>query len=67
MTSEQRIRGADSGVDSALLVTGYSQSAVSALAQSELSATKLEELGATDVVSATYQSAYTLTASRANQ
>ncbi len=32
MTNEQRIRGADGGVDWALLVTGYRQDAVAALA-----------------------------------
>jgi hypothetical protein len=60
MTSEQRIRGADAGVDCVLLVTGYSEGAVSDLAKSELAATKLEKLGATDVVYGTYQRAYTL-------
>jgi len=62
MTSEQRIRGADSGLDWALLATGYSEEAVAALAQSELSAAKLEQQGATDVASATYRAAYALTA-----
>ena len=62
MTSEQRIRGADSSLDWALLATGYSDAAVVALAQSELSAVSLEQQGATDVASATYRAAYALTA-----
>ena len=62
MTSEQRIRGADSGVDWAMLATGYLQGAVSGLARSELGAASLEREGAIDVASATYQAAYTLTA-----
>jgi hypothetical protein len=33
MTAEQRIRGADRGVDSALVVTGYDSGAVAAFAQ----------------------------------
>lgn len=38
MTSEQRIRGADAGVDWALLVTGYGQEALAELSQGELGA-----------------------------
>jgi len=62
MTNEQRIRGADAGVDWALLVTGYGQSEVTALAQSGLSAVELEKQGAANVVSGLYRSDYTLTA-----
>jgi hypothetical protein len=62
MTSEQRIRGVDAGVDWALLVTGYGQSEVTALAQSGLSAVELEKQGAANVVSGLYRSDYTLTA-----
>jgi hypothetical protein len=62
MTNEQRIRGADAGVDWALLVTGYGQSEVSALAQGELSVAELEKHGATGVVAGLYRSDYTLTA-----
>ncbi|MDP3811464.1 MAG: hypothetical protein Q8Q78_10720 [Hydrogenophaga sp.] len=61
MTSEQRIRGADTGVDWALLATGYEQAAVSNLAQAGLSETELARQGATDVVCTTYQAAYALT------
>jgi hypothetical protein len=58
MTSEQRIRGADAGVDRALLATGYSQGAVSDLAND--TAATLEKLGAAGVVYGTYQTAYSL-------
>jgi hypothetical protein len=62
MTTEQRIRGADAGVDWALLVTGYEPRAVAALAQAELGVAALQARGAADVTCATYQAAYTLTA-----
>jgi hypothetical protein len=62
MTNEQRIRGADAGVDWALLATGYGQGEVSALAQADFSAAALEKHGATGVVSGLYRSDYTLTA-----
>lgn len=62
MTSEQRIRGADAGVDWALLVTGYRQDAIGELAGSELSAQALAGRGATDVVATVYESAFTLSA-----
>jgi hypothetical protein len=62
MTSEQRIRGADAGIDWALLATGYDQDAIEALAQAELSAARLEAQGATGVLSALYRTGYTLTA-----
>jgi hypothetical protein len=62
MTSEQRIRGADAGVDGALLVTGYRQDALGELAQTELSAQALAGRGAVDVVATVYESAYSLSA-----
>lgn len=62
MTSEQRIRGGDSGVDWALLATGYQQDSLSNLEHSELSAGELERHGASIVVSALYQGAYSLSA-----
>ncbi len=61
MTAEQRIRGADTGVDWALLVTGYERSAVAALAQDGLGAAVLERRGAFDVVSASYEAVHALT------
>ena len=62
MTAEQRIRGADTGVDWALLVTGYERAAVAGLAQAELGAAALERHGATEVVSAFYEAVHALSA-----
>jgi len=62
MTSEQRIRGVDAGVDWALLATAYSESALSALAQGDLGTARLEAHGAASVVSVLYRTDYTLTA-----
>ena len=60
MTAEQRIRGADSRVDWALLATGYELSAVAALEDAELGAAALQAHGMSSVSSAIYQAAYTL-------
>jgi hypothetical protein len=62
MTNEQRIRGADAGFGSAILVTGYSKSSLLALAEGDLCPARLEAHGARDVTSAVYQTEYTLTA-----
>jgi hypothetical protein len=62
MTSEQRIRGADSGVDCALLATGYHLDALAELEHAELSAGNLGAHGASSVISALYQGAYSLSA-----
>lgn len=62
MTNEQRIRGADAGVDWALLVTGYDQGSLATLAETELGKTQLEARGARGIVSALYRTDYTLTA-----
>jgi hypothetical protein len=62
MTSEQRIRGSDAGVDWALLITGYSQEALHDTAQAELSGDQFEEHGATEVVNALYRTDSSLTA-----
>ncbi|MGY4828470.1 hypothetical protein ACVNIS_07830 [Sphaerotilaceae bacterium SBD11-9] len=62
MTSEQRIRGADAGVDWAVLVTGYQSEALQHLAHRELGRAELERRGGTEVASASYRSAYTLVA-----
>ena len=61
MTNEQRIRGADAGVGWALLITGYSESALATLAEADLSKSRLEERGAKGVASALYRTDYTLT------
>ncbi len=60
MTSEQRIRGADAGVDWAVLVTGYSQDALMKLMQMNLAGAQLEKLGARGVVGAMYRMDYSL-------
>ena len=61
MTNEQRIRGADAGVDWALLVTGYSQGAMASLMQADLCNAQLEKHGATGVLDAIYRMEYALT------
>ncbi len=61
MTNEQRIRGADAGIDWAILVTGYSQDSVARLSGAELDALRLAEHGAVDVQHAVYRIDYSLT------
>jgi hypothetical protein len=60
MTTEQRIRGVDAGVDWAVLVTGYEQDAVAGLAQTVLGSANLEGRGATGMQSATYRTDYSV-------
>jgi hypothetical protein len=62
MTNEQRIRGADAGVEWAVLATGYDKDAVAALAQGELGAAALESRGASRVASGLYRAAMSLSA-----
>jgi hypothetical protein len=62
MTDEQRIRGADQGVDSAVLVTGYDAAAVAACAEALCGPGGLADHGATGVTCALYRCACTLTA-----
>lgn len=52
MTREQRIRGADASFGSAVLVTGYSQSSLEALAEGALSQSLLQAHGARNVTHA---------------
>lgn len=61
MTSEQRIRGADAGVDRAILVTGYDAAALEALARDELGGDSLGEHGAASAVDGLYRFDYALT------
>ena len=61
MTAEQRIRGADAGIDAALLVTGYDPESVEALARAGGVVDALTSRGATNVLSASYRLHYTLT------
>ncbi len=58
MTDEQRIRGADRSVDSALIVTGYDGDAVAAYANELLG--KLPQRGAGDLSSTSYRWSYSL-------
>ena len=63
MTNEQRIRGADRGVDSAIIVTGYDAGAVAAWAKKLLGAGFLPDHGGEDPVAALYAAGYSLAAS----
>lgn len=60
MTTEQRIRGADAGIDWALLLTAYNQDALASLVQAHLGNALLEEHGASGVLVATYRLEYSL-------
>jgi hypothetical protein len=62
MTAEQRLRGADSRVDWALLATGYELAAVAALEVAELGAGALPAGGMSGITSALYQAGYSLSA-----
>lgn len=61
MTNEQRIRGADGGFDSALVVTGYDRDAVADVAETTLSGSSLVRQGATEVVHSVFRLDYSLT------
>ena len=60
MTAEQRIRGADAGVDTAIIVTGYDAASVAGLAQGELAADRLAANGAEEVSFVSYRLDYSL-------
>jgi hypothetical protein len=60
MTNEQRVRGADSKIDWALLLSGYDEEVLKELRQDLLGATHLERHGAIDVVEAMYRLDYSL-------
>ena len=61
MTNEQRIRGPDAAVDSALLVTGYEANALSSLADDLIGPRHLEQRGAARAVDGVYRLDYVLT------
>lgn len=63
MTSEQRIRGADAGVDWAVFVTGYSEDALATLTHADLGRNHFIERGATAISDAIYRMEYMLTRS----
>lgn len=60
MTNEQRIRGADRGVDSALVITGYDSNAVAAYANELCDVGGLPSRGAIELDCATYRLSYSL-------
>jgi len=61
MTAEQRIRGADAGIDHALFVTGFDANAIDALARSGDVVEALTSRHAIDASFATYRLHYMLT------
>jgi hypothetical protein len=61
MTMEQRIRGADAGVDWALFVTGYGEGAMTRLMDGDLNRARIEERGGSAVSEAMYRMHYMLT------
>ena len=60
MTNEQRIRGADAGVDTALLIMGYESDALLELARTVVGPAQLERRGATVTADGAYRLDYTL-------
>ena len=60
MTNEQRIRGADGGIDWALLITGYSEQALGRLADDHLNDVQWASRGARNVTSPVYRMDYSL-------
>ncbi len=66
MTHEQRLRGADAGVDAAVVVTGYAHDAVAALAASDGLAATAAAHGATSIAVDVLRLADTLTAAEAS-
>jgi len=60
MTSEQRIRGADRDVDSALIVMGYDGNAVAACAEELCATSGLPSRGAMEITRAIYAFNYSL-------
>jgi hypothetical protein len=60
MTAEQRIRGADAGVDWAMVISGYAQAALDDAASLGLATAQLEARGARDIEPALYRIDYTL-------
>jgi hypothetical protein len=63
MTNEQRIRGADRGVDSAIIITGYDGSAVAEYARSLCASDQLSSRGAKETATTTYVTSYVVASS----
>ena len=66
MTHEQRIRGADRGVDSAVIITGYDSTAVAAYAKLLCAVGCLPDRGAVELNCATYRLSYSLASAEAD-
>ena len=62
VTREQRLRGADGAIGSAILITGYERAAVEEVARTPLGASALVARGAEDPSFATYRVDYSLAA-----
>jgi len=62
MTNEQRIRGADRGIDSAIIISGHDADAASNIAKFLVSDSGLPDHGAVEVEHATYSIHYSLVA-----
>ena len=62
MTSEQRLRGADGAVSSAVLITGYDRAAIEDVGRTSLAASAFSPRGAQDFSFATYRMDYSLAA-----
>jgi hypothetical protein len=62
MTTEQRMRGVDSNLDWALVVTGYELGALAELEHDELSAREFHAHGCTNASTALYRTAYSVSA-----
>ena len=60
MTTEQRIRGADAGIDWAVIVMGYEQEALEELGTAEISKRNLEDRGASAIQDGLYALHYSL-------
>jgi hypothetical protein len=66
MTNEQRIRGADAGIDWALVVTGYSEDVLAQMSDGDFFK-ELARRRATRILSGTYRLDYSLSASEIKQ
>jgi hypothetical protein len=65
MTNEQRIRGADAGFDSAVVLMGYEEDALSAAARDLLGPPHLHNRGASGAIDGLYRFDYALTSADA--
>ena len=61
LTQEQRIRGADGGIDWVLLITGYSEQSIARLTDSEFSSEQFKQRGAVGITADCYTMMHSLT------